>query len=335
MKNALAARLSVLDEKVRGFIIGICRIGVGLLWLANIHWKVPTDFGETNQGGLYKYSASVLRHSTFAPFKWFTEEVLLPNFKFFGWFTLLSEVTLALLLLAGYKTKLVALGGAMMSVPIMLTVLYYDRAEEWSWSYLLMIFAHLLLFASDAGKHLGLDGALRRGAGSLKRSLSFVGLVTVAIGAAGLFVSRSVSFAGSKVALLGSDAGFVNDDGKLTRRWELKFVWFNPLWAILMLVFGVLIIVSTKNRWAGRIGAGGLAVMAIVILVIGKFDYARDDGAIQKVATGSNASVWGALALAAFLIDRRFRRTGSEAIPAVMGDTGVSGLASEPVIANP
>jgi thiosulfate dehydrogenase (quinone) large subunit len=335
MKNGIAARLTVVDEKVRGFIIGICRIGVGLLWLANIHWKVPTDFGETNQGGLYKYSASVLRHSTFAPFKWFTEEVLLPNFKFFGWFTLLSEVTLALLLLSGYKTKLVALGGAAMSVPIMLTVLYYDRAEEWSWSYLLMIMAHLLLFASDAGKHLGLDGALRRGAGSLKRALGLIGLVTVAIGAAGLFVSRSVSFAGSKVALLGSDAGFLNDGGKMTRRWELKFVWFNPLWAILTLVFGVLIIVATKNKWAGRIGAAGLAVMAVVIMVIGKFDYARDDGVIQKVATGSNAAVWGALALAAFLIDRRFRRGGSEVVAAASGDLSVADTVSETVIVNP
>jgi thiosulfate dehydrogenase (quinone) large subunit len=331
MKNGIAARLNILDEKVRGLILGLCRIGVGLMWLANIHWKVPTDFGEANQGGLYKYSASVLRHSTLAPFKWFTEEVLLPNFQFFGWFTLLSEVALALLLLAGYKTKLVALGGAAMSVPIMLTVLYYDRADEWSWSYLLMIIAHLLLFASDAGKHLGLDGALNRvrqqSSASLHRSLGFVGAAAVVIGAAGLFVSRSVGFAGSKVALLGSDAGFTNDDGSVTRRWELKFVWFNPLWAILTIVFGVLIIVAVKNQWSGRIGAAGLAVMAIVILVIGKFDYARDDGAIQKVATGSNASVWGALALAAFLIDRRVRRGSMASTAHVV----TADLAAEPV----
>ncbi len=330
----IAERLTVLDEKTRGLILGLCRIGVGLMWLANIHWKVPTDFGETNQGGLYKYSASVLRNSTFAPFKWFTEEILLPNFGFFGWFTLLSETALALLLLCGYKTKLVALGGAAMSVPIMLTVLYYDRADEWSWSYLLMIIAHLLLFASDAGKHLGLDGALGRGVGSLKRSLGLIGLVTAVIGAAGLFVGRSMPFAGAKVALLGSDAGFVNDQGGITRRWELKFVWFNPLWAILTLLFGVLIIVATKNKWAGRIGAAGLAVMSVVILVIGKFDYARDDGAIQKVATGSNASVWGALALAAFLIDRRFRRSESKGVAAGANSVGISGLGTEPGISH-
>jgi thiosulfate dehydrogenase (quinone) large subunit len=312
MKTRIAERLNILDQKTRGLILGLCRIGVGLMWLANIHWKVPTDFGETNKGGLYKYSASILRQSTFAPFKWFTETILLPNFGFFGWFTLLSEVTLALLLLAGYKTKLVALGGAAMSLPIMLTVLYYDRAEEWSWSYLLMIMAHLLLFASDAGKHIGLDGVLTRGVSSLKRSLGLIGIVTALLGAAGLFVGRSMPFAGSKVALLGSDAGFTNAEGGVTRRWELKFVWFNPLWGILMLVLGVLIIVGTKNRWAARIGAAGLGVMAIVILVIGKFNYVRDDGAIQKVASGSNAALWGALALAAFLVDRRLQGRATE-----------------------
>jgi thiosulfate dehydrogenase (quinone) large subunit len=334
MKIRIAERLSLLDQKTRRLILGLCRIGVGLMWLANIHWKVPTDFGETTKGGLYKYSASVLRQSTFAPFRWFTEEILLPNFRFFGWFTLLSEVSLAVLLLAGYKTKLVALGGAAMSVPIMLTVLYYDRTDEWSWSYLLMIMAHLLLFASDAGKHLGLDGVLTRGVSSLKRSLGLIGIVTALVGAAGLFVGRSMPFAGSKVALLGSDAGFTNVEGRIIRRWELKFVWFNPLWALLMLVLGVLIIIGTKNRWAARIGAAGLAVMALVILVIGKFDYVRDDGAIQKVASGSNASLWGALALAAFLVDRRLHRGGIETTTEGSGSGFISTTAPESVSAN-
>jgi thiosulfate dehydrogenase (quinone) large subunit len=307
---SIADRLSAVDRRSRELIIGLCRIGVGLLWLANIHWKVPTDFGEANGGGLYKYSESVTRNSPFAPFTWFTREILLPNFQFFGWFTLVSEVVLAGLLLVGFRTKLVALGGAAMTIPIMLTVLYYDRADEWSWSYLLMIIAHLLLFASDAGRYVGLDGLRGKGADALKGALRWIGAVTAVVGAAGLFVSRSMSFAGSKVALLGSDAGFPKEGGGVTRRWELKFMWFNPLWAILMILFGVLILVGAWNRWGARVGALGLAAIAAVIMIIGKFDYARDDGAFQKVATGSNAAVWGGLALAAILIDWRLGRTG-------------------------
>jgi hypothetical protein len=116
-----------------------------------------------------------------------------------------------------------------------------------------------------------------------------------------------MSFAGRSVALLGSDAGFTNADGKITRRWELKFVWFNPLWAILMIACGLLIIAAVKQEWAARVAGVGLAAVALVILATRTFDYVRDDGAVQKVATGSNAALWGGLALAVLLFDRAIR----------------------------
>ncbi|MEO6570246.1 MAG: TQO small subunit DoxD, partial [Ilumatobacteraceae bacterium] len=190
--DSITQHLSALDARCRGAALGLARIAVGLLWLANLHWKVPNDFGEASGGGLYKYSASVSRHSPFAPFTWITEQIILPNFQFFGWFTLITETLLAALLLIGYRTKLVALAGAAMAVPIMLSVIYYDRADEWSWSYLLMIAAHVLLYASDAGGHLGVDGVLRRDASAARRGLMQLGVVTTAIGVAGLVVARSV-----------------------------------------------------------------------------------------------------------------------------------------------
>lgn len=302
--STLKQRVVAVDQQASGFVIGGVRILAGLLWLANIHWKVPGDFGESNGGGLYKYSASTLRHATFGPFKWLTEHLILPNFTFFGWFTLISETALALLLLAGYRTKLVALAGAAMSVPILLSVLYYDKTYEWSWSYLLMIGLHLLLYATNAGTHLGLDGVLSRGAAAARRSLRSVGIVATVVGLLGLFVARSVDFASRQAALLGSDAGYIGDDGKLQRRWELKFLWFNPLWALLTIACGVLLILGIKQARLALVGAGGFAVMAVVVFVTKTFDYVRDDGAIQKVATGSNVAVWGAFALCGFLIAR-------------------------------
>ena len=300
MVPSIPQRLEQVDQRARGAVLGVGRIGLGLLWLANLHWKVPPDFGQDNGGGLYKYTASVSRHSPLAAFTWVTEEIILPNFRFFGWVTLLGETTLAMLLIVGYRTKLVAIGGAIMPIPIMLSVIYYDRGDEWSWSYLLMVIAHLLVYASDAGNHLGIDGVLRRGPAAANRSIRIVGAVAVALGAAGLFVARSVSFAGSKVALLGSDAGFVNDDGTLVRRWELKFVWFNPLWALLTIALGV-VVLAVRQQWATRAAGLGFAAMAVVILAFHKFDYVRDDGKIQSVATASNAAMWGALAIALLL----------------------------------
>lgn len=306
--SSITDRASVVDGRARGAVLGVARIGLGLLWLANLHWKVPPHFGEDTGGGLYKYSVSVSRHSPFAPFTWVMEEIILPNFQLFGWFTLIIETVLAALLVIGYRTKLVALLGAAMTVPIMLSVIYYDKADEWSWSYLLMIIGHLFAYASDAGSHLGLDGVLRRDASSARRASRTLGIVTIVIGAFGLFVARSVAIAGRRVALLGSDAGF-SADGKLTRRWELKFVWFNPLWALLTIGLGALVIVGTKQRWASRVAAAGFAVLALVVLAMQHMDYVRSDGSVQVVSTASNVAMWGGLALAIVLLDRSSHRS--------------------------
>lgn len=305
--EAVTRSVSDLDVRLRGPALGLARISLGLLWLANLHWKVPDDFGESNGGGLFKYSESVTRNSPFAPFTWVTEQIILPNFQFFGWFTIIVETILAALLLVGYRTKIVSLLGAAMTIPIMLSVIYYDGADEWSWAYILMFSAHIMLWASDSGAHFGVDGVLRRGPSDARRALMSIGVITTVVGVAGLFVARSVSFAGSEVALLGSDAGFVDADGNLVRRWELKFLWFNPMWALLTIACGVLLIVAVKQVWAARVAGIGLLGLAVVVFATRTFDYVRVDGSIQLIGTASNAALWGGFGLAVLLLDRAAR----------------------------
>ena len=298
------------DERVRGWVIGGVRILTGLLWLANLHWKVPPAFGDDTGSGLYKYSESVTRNSPFAPFTWVTEEVILPNFRFFGWVVLVSELVVAALLLIGWRTKLVAIAGAILTIPILLSVIYYDGADEWSWSYLMMIALNLVLYASDAGRHIGLDGVLDRGPAAARRALFTVGAVAAVVGVLGLYVARSISFTGDEAALLGSDAGFVDAAGALVRRWELKFLFFNPLWALLTIVLGLLLIGGVRRTLAAWVGAAGFAVLAVVGFVAGTFDYVRSDGSIQVVSTASNVAVWGAAALAGALLARHLAIAG-------------------------
>jgi thiosulfate dehydrogenase [quinone] large subunit len=308
MTSALRQRVSDIDRRAPGWVIGGARILVGLLWLANLHWKVPPAFGEDSSSGLFKYSESITRNSPFAPFTWVTEELILPNFRFFGWVTLVVELLLAMFLLVGYRTRIVALVGAAWSVPILLSVIYYDRADEWSWSYLMMVGLHLVLYATDAGRHLGLDGLLERGGDAARRGLAIVGSVAAGLGVVGLYVARSVEFAGSETALLGSDAGFVNSDGGITRRWELKLVFFNPLWALLTIVFGAALVIGARRArmvWVSVGGAAGFGAIAIVVFLVKTFDYVRDDGGLPVVSTASNAALWGAFALAGVLLSRR------------------------------
>lgn len=71
------------------------------------------------------------------------------------------ESALAALLLLGLWTGPVALLAALNSVAIGLSVLHYRN--EWPWSCYLMIALHVLLFATEAGDDIGLDGVGRRG----------------------------------------------------------------------------------------------------------------------------------------------------------------------------
>ena len=317
-------KVKVLDQRMRGVAIGGVRILVGLMWLANLHWKVPAKFGQDTGGGLYKYSFSVTRHSTFAPFTWITEHVVLPHFQLFGWFTLLVETSVAALLLIGYRTKIVALLGASMSIPIFLSVLYYDRSDEWSWSYLLMFGANVMLYAADAGKFGGLDGVLAKASdGARSRALVCLGAVGAVVGLVGLWVARSQGFAGRKVALLGSDAGFKAANGQITRRWELKLLFFNPLWALLTVALGIVLIVGAKQvqvAWVGVAGFAGLAVMAMVLKTM---NYQRDDGTSQVISAAPNVAFWGALAVGAAVLTVTPRSTRSKiALPVTNFTTG-------------
>lgn len=292
-------------ERLDGAGIVAARLIAALMWLANLHWKVPGDFGEDNGGGLYKYIASGAANAPFAPFRWAMREIVLPNFAAFGWFTLLSEIVVAALLLVGYRTRLVALAGAGLAIPIGLSVLYYPKADEWSWSYLLMIGLHLAIAANPrSGRVWGSDGVSAGSAAAARRSLLPVGIVTVVVGLLGWFVSRSADFAGRGVKLLGSDAGFVAD-GKLVRRWELKFLFFNPLWALLTIVLGALLIAAIREIRLAWVAAAGFGALALVALIQGHWDYLRDDGAVQRIASGTNVALWAGLAVAAAVAARR------------------------------
>jgi uncharacterized membrane protein YphA (DoxX/SURF4 family) len=298
---SLVNRLLALRQRLEGAATSAVRFLVGLMWLANVHWKVPPDFGQESGSGLYKYSASVTRHSPFPPFTWVTREIILPNFRAFGWFTLLIEVAIAALLLIGYRIRIAALLGAGMAVPIMLSVLYYDRADEWSWAYLLMIGVHLMIWAHAADDRYSVDAALR---GDRGRALRVIGAVAAAVGVLGLIVARSVDFAGDRVKLLGSDAGFINDAGTIVRRWELKFLWFNPLWALLTIALGVVLFLGARRVALALVASAGFAVLTVVMLVSQTFDYVRSDGSSQLIGTGANVAFFAGLALAGFLLGR-------------------------------
>ena len=290
------------DARVSSATIGAVRIVAGVLWLANLEWKRPPDFGRTLGNGLYKYVAGEVRHPVLGPYDWVVRHVVLRHYTLFGWITLLAEVTVAALLMLGWKTRIVALVAAVMSLNIMLTVLYYDKSYEWPWSYYLMIAIHLLLFAVAAGRHIGLDGAVAAGGRAVSRAVTVLGAVAVAVGVCGLIAAHGVSFSAKQGALLGWAKG------------ELKILWFNPLAALITIALGVVALLGIRlaQRPLVLAAAAGFALMALQVLVQWRYNGGLWTGGILG-GTGGNLALWAMFAIGFFVC---FRRLGSPAAPA-------------------
>lgn len=153
-------------------VIAAVRIAVGLMWLQNVNWKRPPDFGSVLGNGLYGFANDAVKHAVLAPFAWLMQNVFLPNITVFGWAVLILEFCLGAFLLVGFLTRLWAVLGILETLSITLSVL--NTPGEWQWSYYLMFVAQFVLLSTAAGRVLGVDGLLRpRWRGSPSRRARF------------------------------------------------------------------------------------------------------------------------------------------------------------------
>lgn len=154
--------------------VALLRIGIGLLWIQNVDWKMPPDFGRgPTPGGLFEFTNDAVTHPVFPPYSWVVEHLVLPHFVPFGWMVLLLEASLGGFLLVGLATRFWALVGLAQTLAITLSVLH--APNEWHWSYLLMLLAHITILGVAAGRCAGVDAVLRpawqRGTSRLTRLL--------------------------------------------------------------------------------------------------------------------------------------------------------------------
>ncbi len=142
----------------RALLAGV-RITLALMWIQNLNWKIPPDFGRDDGNNLYAYVGEAVKHPVLPPYTWVVEQVVLPNFVVFGYLTLLTEFALGVFLLVGLLTRLWAVVGIAQTLAITFSVL--NTPGEWHWAYYLMLTGHVVLLATAAGRAHGLDGLLR------------------------------------------------------------------------------------------------------------------------------------------------------------------------------
>jgi thiosulfate dehydrogenase [quinone] large subunit len=148
------------EQRTAGITLAILRIGYGLLWLKEATWKKPPDFGMRAGDGLWYWTNEMLKYSIAAPHRAFVEHVVIPNFIFFGYMTLATELFIGVSMLLGSFTRLGAVAALLMSLNI--TTGLIRHPAEWPSAYLMLIGYSLGFLSFRAGRCLGLDAILAR-----------------------------------------------------------------------------------------------------------------------------------------------------------------------------
>jgi uncharacterized membrane protein YphA (DoxX/SURF4 family) len=147
------------DDRTAYALAGL-RIFTGVLWLANLAWKLPPDFGKDDPEGLL-YSFELAGGDAVLGFlRDLMSDVVIPNFTVFASLVFAVELVAGVLLTAGVLTRIGALIGTVQAIVI--TLLVVQAPSEWFWTYAMLIVLNLVCLVADTDERLSLRPALRR-----------------------------------------------------------------------------------------------------------------------------------------------------------------------------
>jgi thiosulfate dehydrogenase (quinone) large subunit len=139
--------------------LALARIVYGLLWWQQSKWKVPSDdFGRISGGGLWYWTQQEIQYPTVQAYKSFLVNVVVPNWTFFGWLTLVTETFIGATLLLGLFTRFGSLVAIGMAANVTIGIL--SVPHEWVWTYIMLILWPVVFLMTDAGRSFGVDSVL-------------------------------------------------------------------------------------------------------------------------------------------------------------------------------
>ncbi len=291
--RSLRAWLVADHPRGGSMVIAVVRVTLGLMWLSNLGWKTPPDFGKGPPAyGLYTFVAGAVSHPVLPPYSWVIEQLVLPHYTVFGWATLAVETLLAALLLTGTLTRVAALLGIVQAVAIGLSVL--AAPGEWPWSYVLMAAAHAGVLAAAPARVPGVDAALlsQRGERAARASRQLVGWGAAA---AGVGLWSAAGSLGDPLASAGTRPGI--------SVLQLSFGQFNLLGGLVMLALGAALLTAGARRRPG-LALGAAAVAGVAALsVVARWGF----GSVPLGADGGSTGLLLALVLVAGVLGRAMR----------------------------
>ena len=147
------------------------RVLVGCMWFQGTLWKLP--FGHGN--GLYYWTQQMGGRAAFAIQRDFVNNVILPNFDLVNPLVYLAELGFAAALILGLLVRPAGVAAALFTLNLWLGI-YNKRPgdpDEWSWSYMFLIFLCGTFAVLAAGRALGADAWIRRHVASVGQGRGF------------------------------------------------------------------------------------------------------------------------------------------------------------------
>ena len=138
-----------------GLALACLRIFMGVLWLSNLTWKLPPDFGRDQPRGLMYSFHQAAHHAVSEPLRRLVADTVIPHFTLFGWVVFGIELVAGALLLLGWHTRVGAVVGLAQSIAI--TLLTIRAPNEWAWGYALFVAVSLMLALVPSSTRLSLD----------------------------------------------------------------------------------------------------------------------------------------------------------------------------------
>jgi uncharacterized membrane protein YphA (DoxX/SURF4 family) len=145
----------VRDRDRTALALAGLRIFMGVLWLSNLTWKLPPDFGRDQPRGLMYSFHQAQHHAVSEPLRRLVTDTVIPHFTLFGWLVFLIELVAGVLLLLGWHTRVGAVVGLMQSIAI--TLLTVQAPNEWAWGYALFVAVSLVLVLVPSNMRLSVD----------------------------------------------------------------------------------------------------------------------------------------------------------------------------------
>jgi hypothetical protein len=148
----------------------LSRLGIGILWFAQLLWKMPPGFGcpqnfavstsiTTRTTGLCDWVGLMTVYSKIPLQASLVKSLVIPNLAWMGWVIWILEALVAFSLLLGVFTRLGGLLGLLQALNLYFGV--SGVPGEWPWTYIMLTILGLIFLAVPTGRWIGLDAWLR------------------------------------------------------------------------------------------------------------------------------------------------------------------------------